>query len=169
MPRRKQTKPTPIRSITNLGLWFDAIGELAQLFKRLIHRTPPQKPSLGQQGERLAEEYLTKKGWRLIARQFNAIPGEIDLIMEDGDTLVFIEVKARTTDRYGSPYEAVDDAKQHHIVQTALYYLKQQAQLERRSRFDIVSITWPNGRDNPPTIDHFPNAFQPTAQGQFYS
>ncbi len=169
MPHGRQAKSPRIRPITSVGLWLDVVGELARKLQRLIFRSSPPKPSLGERGERLAEEYLIKKGWRLIARQFRAAPGEIDLIMEEGETVVFVEVKTRASSRYGSPFEAVDEVKQRHIVQTALCYLKQRGQLERRSRFDIVSIIWPDEDDGQPTIEHFPDAFQPTGQGQFFS
>jgi putative endonuclease len=169
MPHGRQAKSPRIRPVTNLGLWRDALSELARKLQRLIFRGLPPKPSLGERGERLAEEFLLKQGWRLLTRQFRAAPGEIDLIMEDGATVVFVEVKTRTSSRYGSPFEAVDEAKQRHIVQTALCYLKQQGLLERRSRFDIVSIVWPDEHAGQPTIEHFADAFRPTGQGQFFS
>ena len=74
-----------------------------------------QTTRFGRDGETAAEKYLEGKGYHFLARNFKRTHGEIDLIMEDGETLVFIEVKSRTNRRYGEPKEAVTPFKQQHI------------------------------------------------------
>ena len=78
-----------------------------------------QTTRFGRAGETAAEKYLEEKGYHFLARNFKRTHGEIDLIMEDGETLVFIEVKSRTNRRYGEPKEAVTPFKQQHVRYTA--------------------------------------------------
>ena len=96
--------------------------------------------AFGREGETAARTYLEKKGYRFIASNFKRTHGEIDLIMEDGDTLVFVEVKSRTNRRYGEPREAVTPMKQQHIRYTAKAYLYSKRQMERSVRFDVVEV-----------------------------
>ncbi len=102
--------------------------------------------------ERLAEDFLRKKGFRPVAANFLTRVGEIDLIMEDGPTLVFIEVKRRRNEAYGEPEESVTAAKCRKIVRAALVYLHRYRAFERLLRFDVV-IVEPDG------IRHLPDAF----------
>ena len=67
--------------------------------------------TVGKSGERLAEEYLRKKGYRFVERNYTTEIGEIDLILTDGNCLVFVEVKARASEEFGRPAEAVDHRK----------------------------------------------------------
>ncbi len=128
--------------------------------------------SFGNRGERAAERYLKRRGMKIVGRGYTNHVGEIDLIGVDlshqQKTVVFIEVKTRSSDAQGHPAEAVDDAKQHQIVQTALVYLRQHGLLESRCRFDIVAILWPKNQRRP-QIQHFADAFQPADRGQLFS
>ena len=90
--------------------------------------------------------------------------GEIDLIARDGDTLVFVEVKAR---RQGVPAEAVTPEKQRRITLAALHFLRKHGLLDVRSRFDIVAIVWPDERGEP-QIEHIRNAFEAVGRGQMF-
>ena len=90
--------------------------------------------------------------------------GEIDLIARDGDTLVFVEVKAR---RQGVPAEAVTPEKERRLTLAALQFMRRHNVLEVRSRFDIVAIVWPDDR-SPPRIEHFKNAFETVGRGQMF-
>lgn len=94
----------------------------------------------GAEGERLARSYLEKKGYHFIAKNFKRAHGEIDLIMDDGDTLVFVEVKSRHNRRYGEPIEAVGYTKQRHIRYCANAYIRERRIENRRIRFDVVEI-----------------------------
>lgn len=121
----------------------------------------------GTAGERAAEKYLKQQGFRIIARQFNTRWGEIDLIAYDSDTVVFVEVKTRSTDANGSPLERVDQTKREHSTKAALAFLKRYRLLGRRSRFDVVSVVWPDGKQAP-QIDHIKHAFEAVDFGQMY-
>ncbi len=136
-------------------------------FARLWPRSNAARP-LGDRGENLAAEYLERKGFRILERQLRGLYGELDLVALDADTVVFIEVKTRATSAAGDPTEAVTLVKQKKITQSALAYLKRRGWLERRSRFDVVSILW-NGVGGTPDVKHYPAAFDATGFGQMYS
>jgi len=119
---------------------------------------------LGDAGERAAARDLRRRGFRVITRGYRTARGEIDLIARDGDTLVFVEVKTR---RSGHPAEAVTPEKQRRLTLAALHFLRKYQLLEQRCRFDVVAVVWPEGSATP-TIEHFPNAFEPPGRGQFF-
>lgn len=96
----------------------------------------------GEYTESLACQYLENKGFKLIEKNFNCRLGEIDLIMKDSDSLVFVEVRYRRSNNFGSGAESVTASKQAKLIKTASLYLQQHAKLNKYpSRFDIVSIT----------------------------
>ncbi len=95
----------------------------------------------GKNAERQAKQYLQSKGLTFIEANFSCRKGEIDLIMRDGEYLVFIEVKYRSNNRYGSPCEMVTLQKQQRIIQAAKHYLHKHHLTETTmSRFDVVGI-----------------------------
>lgn len=118
----------------------------------------------GGQGEREAARFLRRKGFRILLHGYRTPLGEVDLIARDGDTLVFVEVKAR---RHGEPAEAVTPEKQRRLTLAALQFLKEYDLLEQRCRFDVVAIVWPEGARNP-SIEHFANAFEAVGRGQLF-
>jgi putative endonuclease len=122
----------------------------------------------GDLGEREAARFLKRKKYRILGRQVRNIGGEIDLVAMDGETVVFVEVKTRRGAEQGAPFEAVNFDKQRRMTRAALVFLKQSRWLEKRSRFDVVSIVWPQGELHP-EIQHFEHAFESTDRGQFYS
>lgn len=122
---------------------------------------------LGDRGERAAARYLKRQGYRILARQSRSQIGEIDLIAMDGRTVVFVEVKTRTSQAAGHPAEAITAAKRRQLTRTALAWLKRRDLLDCSCRFDVVAITWQTGRA--PVIEHFKNAFEPECDGQFYA
>lgn len=96
----------------------------------------------GQYTENLACQYLENKGFKLIEKNFNCRLGEIDLIMKDNDSLVFVEVRYRRSNDFGSGAESVTANKQSKLIKTASLYLQQHDKYNKNpSRFDIVSIT----------------------------
>lgn len=119
---------------------------------------------LGDRGERAAARFLRRRGLRVLYRGYRTRLGEIDLIARDGETLVFVEVKAR---RQGVPAEAVTPEKQRRITLAALHFLRKYGLLDIRSRFDVVAIVWPDERDRP-QIEHYPNAFEAVGRGQMF-
>jgi putative endonuclease len=108
---------------------------------------------VGNVGEKIAEKYLLKKGAKILARNYTIRGGEIDLIAEIGETIVFVEVKLRRSEKYGSVYESITPSKQRFLCRAAKTYLQQNGLTERFARFDAVLIL-PDG-----TIDHIERAF----------
>jgi putative endonuclease len=105
----------------------------------------------GRKGEDLALEYLEKNGFVIIEKNFRSRFGEIDLIVKDGQTIVFVEVKYRLSENYGSPKEAVTNEKIKKIIRTAQYFITKN-NFNSLYRFDVVSIY----KDK---IEHIKNAF----------
>lgn len=100
-----------------------------------------EKLSLGRLGEEKALSFLKKKGYRILAQNYRCQAGEIDIIARDGKLMAFVEVKTRTSLRYGSPFLAVDLRKQKKIARTAARYLKEKGAGQRNCRFDVVGVT----------------------------
>lgn len=92
-------------------------------------------------GEDLASEYLRKKGYKIIERNFRVGYGEIDIIAVKNKTLVFIEVKSRTSDIFGSPAEAITYGKLKSLVKTAEFYKLKNPKLPTQMRIDAVLVT----------------------------
>ena len=110
------------------------------------------KKLLGRAGEKLAVDFLRKKGFKILKTNYRSPVGEIDIIAEDKSAIVFIEVKTRSSDNYGSPCEAVDSKKQEKYYKIATYYLQKEKKIDSECRFDVVEIE--NGQ-----INHIFNAF----------
>ncbi|MBK1643356.1 YraN family protein [Thiocapsa imhoffii] len=112
----------------------------------------PATRIIGEQKERLAEDYLTRHHLQLIARNHRCRRGEIDLIMRDGETLVFVEVRFRHSSHFGSPAETVDRRKQQRLTLAARHYLLRHPTV-LPCRFDVIAIS---GQDR---IQWIKNAF----------
>jgi putative endonuclease len=112
--------------------------------------------SLGERGEDLAAAALKKQGYKILARNYRTPLGEIDLIARHRGALVFIEVKTRTSDRFGAGQDAVHHAKQARLRKLADYYLKQKRLGEVEVRFDVVGILW---QEDKPQIEVIQGAF----------
>lgn len=95
----------------------------------------------GKRNERIAARHLRWRGYRIVARNFKAAGAEIDLVALDGDTLVFVEVKARRSLLAGRPEEAVDWRKERQIRRAAEMFARRSRVRDRPVRFDIVAIT----------------------------
>ena len=107
----------------------------------------------GPAAEARAAQFLQQKGYRVVARNWTCRGGEIDLVCEHKDTLVFVEVRARASTRYGAPVETVLDVKRRRLVHAAQLYLARREGAERACRFDVVTLT---GDD---LFEHFEDAF----------
>ena len=110
----------------------------------------------GKQGEDAAVDYLLKKGYRILERNFRYDRGEIDVVAEDQDQLVFVEVKARRSKLFGDPEEAITEAKCKQLRKVAEGYLFEHNLDDRPCRFDVVAIEY---EKNVPIIRHFEDAF----------
>lgn len=98
------------------------------------------KLAFGKKGEDEAVRFLKKNGYRILERNYRCKYGEIDIIAMDGETLSFIEVKTRASDRFGSPQSSVDGRKQRHITMASMSYLEEKKLGEVPARFDVVSV-----------------------------
>jgi len=96
----------------------------------------------GRMGEDLAHRYLTRHGCRVVARNYRPRSGhgEIDLVVWEGATLVFVEVKSRASEDFGTPDSAVDQEKQEHLRRAARDYVRRTESTWEKTRFDIVSV-----------------------------
>ena len=134
-----------------------------------LRRLFPRKP-LGPRGEAAAARFLKRQGYKIIARSDRLWhQDELDLVAVDRDrTIVFVEVKTRKSQDTGHPAEAVGAAKQRRLTRLAVTFLKRHGLLEYPARFDVVAVTWPEGRRRP-VIEHIQNAFDASGQWELYS
>jgi putative endonuclease len=95
--------------------------------------------SLGPQGEDIAVKYLQAKGLKVLHRNYTTPIGEADIVALDNETIVFVEVKTRSSGKYGEPFEAVNTSKRDKLKKIAMHYQKQQGR-EMAMRFDVISI-----------------------------
>jgi len=116
--------------------------------------TPQQ---FGKQGENDAVAHLKRNGYRILIRNYRTRLGEIDIIAKDGKSLVFIEVKARKSEHFGSPKWAITPVKQRKMSMVALQYLKETQQIQTKARFDVVTVG-PEGKAA--RIEIIKNAFE---------
>ena len=114
--------------------------------------------SLGRRGEELACKYLKKVGYKILELNYRGNLGEIDLVAEDGDCLVFIEVKTRSSLALGHPLESIDSRKQRQVIRVAREYLAKCSAEERICRFDAVAVVLSG--EQPPQIELIKNAFE---------
>ena len=122
-----------------------------------MFKKPSQHLASGKKAEVIAKRYLLKNGLKLIEQNFSTKAGEIDLVMQDGCVLVFVEVRYRQSTQFGFPEETVTLAKQRKIVKAAQQYLIQKKLFDKfECRFDIVAI---HGTIPKPIINWITDAF----------
>lgn len=113
---------------------------------------------IGSRGERLAARRLRRAGFRILARNYRALEGEIDLIASDGQQLLFVEVKTRTA-HSELLASSVPHAKQQHVIRAARSYMQSRG-VELPARFDVILVDL---TDRPPTVDWIEGAFSAPA------
>ena len=116
-----------------------------------------ERISLGSKGEELAADLLRNNGYKILYQNYKTKLGEIDIIARDKDIICFIEVKTRSSDRFGFGSEAVSRIKQRQIAKSALYFLKEKRLLDKRARFDVVSL---DCSSEEPKLDLIKDAFE---------
>ncbi|MGD8329508.1 MAG: YraN family protein [Acidobacteriota bacterium] len=121
-------------------------------------RNPRARHAIGRAAEGLAARYLQRQGCTIVARRFGKRGGEIDLVVDDGGVVAFVEVKARRGERYGAPVSAVTARKRRRIVATARAFLAARRWRSRRCRFDIVGVRLGQGRAQ---VAWYRDAFRP--------
>jgi putative endonuclease len=133
--------------------------------------TPERKPWwrrwLGCRSERAATRYLQKLGWRIVRRNWSCPHGEIDLVAVEDRTVVFVEVRSTS---FGEERAAssVDQLKQTRLTRLALHFLQQHRLLEHAARFDVLTVTWPEGKREPEIV-HYRQAFEASGRFQMHS
>jgi putative endonuclease len=134
-------------------LW--KLSDAARHFRER-HALSPEA-ALGRRGEDLAHRYLRNAGFMVVARNYRPNEGEaeVDIIARDGDNVVFVEVKSRTSEDFGSPDRAIGTDKQKNIVRAARSYATRAGIAWSQVRFDTISIIF----TNPPSLVHQHDAF----------
>lgn len=119
-------------------------------------RTRDRRKQRGAAGESLAMRFLEREGMKILQRNYRYERGEIDIVAEEGEEIVFVEVKARRSKAFGEPEDAVTDQKQEQLRKVAEGYLFEHELSDRACRFDVVAIFFHNGRAE---FNHIKNAF----------
>ena len=114
--------------------------------------------ALGETGERIAERWLGRQGWRTVQRRFRNGHRDIDLIVERDGTVAFVEVKARTGDQFGDPVEAVGWRKQRELTRSAAVWIARHGREGESYRFDVIGVLVQGQRVR---VRHVPGAFVP--------
>lgn len=114
-----------------------------------------QRQSLGRWGENLAAQYLIQAGYTILERNARTPYGELDLIAQRGEELVFVEVKTRASTSLGPPEISVSKIKQEHLTSAALAFLQARPELNQDWRIDLIAVLQLPGE--PPQIEHFEN------------
>ena len=130
---------------------------LEKIKARFAGKAKPEHLRRGELGECAAKRHLQKLGLKFLAANFRSERGEIDLVFRDGDCLVFIEVKTRSSEGWSRPAAAVNARKRRLLSQTALDYLRLLKNPEVKIRFDIVEVLLADGDVR--EIRHLPNTF----------
>jgi len=162
--RSKREKVHRFDTNTNRAVVCGAIGAFFDTLRRKTNpNTAPagRSKAMGDYGEALAKKHLRRAKLKILATNYRCPAGAVDIIALDRrtqpDTIVFVEVKTRTSDRYTSPAGAVDAEKQRRIRNVANYYLRHKQAGDFLTRYDIVSIVIPDTGE--PRIEHVVDAF----------
>lgn len=111
---------------------------------------------LGRLGEEIARNYLEEIGYTILAMNYRTPLGELDLVAQHGETIVFVEVRTRSTSTFGSPIESITLSKQERLIRLALQFCAHHCLYSRDLRFDIIGIYL---QSEEPQIEHISNAF----------
>jgi len=130
---------------------------LQRIKERLTGKAKPEHLRRGELGERAAKKHLRRLGLKFLTANFRSARGEIDLVFRDGDCLVFVEVKTRSSEDWVRPAAAVNARKRRLLSQTALDYLKLLKNPPVKIRFDIVEVLLQDGQVR--EVRHLPNTF----------
>jgi putative endonuclease len=133
------------------------VNIVEKLKEKLARKTQPEHLRRGDLGERAAKKFLQQQGLKFLAANFRSDRGEIDLIFCDGDCLVFVEVKTRSSEEWSRPAAAVDAQRRRRLSQCGLDYLRLLKNPRVKVRFDIVEVLLANGEVR--EIRHLPNTF----------
>ena len=107
---------------------------------------PSPRSRIGRSAEIIAAAELGRRGYRIVASNYRCRLGEIDLVANEGDSLVFVEVRCKRTSEYGTPAESITASKMRKLVATAEHYLCEHALADVACRFDVVEVVSVDGK-----------------------
>jgi len=135
-----------------------SIAALSNRWRRRFSRSSPDHIKRGAIGEKLACRYLRRNGYKILYRNFRGrTGGEIDIVCRNGDTLVFVEVKTRSSEDFGRPFETIGRDQQHRISRGALAWLRMLDNPDILFRFDVVEVVM--SENSKPRLELIKNAF----------
>ena len=134
-----------------------AMTLLERVRARWAGKEKPPHLRYGELGERAARKQLKRQGMKFLTANFRSPRGEIDLVLRDGDCLVFVEVKTRSSEDWGRPASAVDRERRRRLSRAALDYLRLLRNPQVKLRFDVVEVLLENGAVR--EVRHLPNTF----------
>jgi len=114
-----------------------------------------RRKQTGRQGEDIAAAYLSEQGYRIVARNWVCPTGELDIVAQNGDTLIFVEVRTRRGDRFGTAAESITPTKQARLVELAQTYLQDIPPPRPPWRIDVIAVQLGQGI---PQVNHIENA-----------
>ena len=129
---------------------------------RSLSRMTAARQAFGELGERIAERWLRRSGWRVLQRRFRSGRRDIDLVVEREGTIAFVEVKARRGDRFGQPVEAVNWRKQKELTKSAQVWIDRHGRAQECYRFDVVGVLM---KGNQVRVRHVEDAFKVARSG----
>jgi putative endonuclease len=137
----------------------------------VVPESPARRPWwrrwFGNRSERAAAQFLRRRGFRIVARNYSCLQGELDLVAVDHGCIVFVEVRSTGAGDQDKTALSVDLAKQRRLTNLALHYLQRYRLLNHPARFDVLVVSWPADRKEP-TISHYRNAFEAVGHFQMY-
>ena len=116
-----------------------------------------RRGELGRRGEGVAEAFLRRSAYTIVARNYRCRAGEVDLVALDGQVLVFVEVRSRRGPEFGTPLESVTGRKQARLGRVARQFIAERGWHARDARFDVIGIRFD---DEPPRVEHVRSAFE---------
>lgn len=128
------------------------------MFNLRVMQMTIRRKLLGRQGEEAAARYLEKNSYQVLCRNYSCRLGEIDIVARERETIVFVEVRSRSSDDYGLPQESVTSRKKMKLRQLAWHYLKAAGKTGAGFRFDVIALLF-DGDGRVKKLEHIENAF----------
>lgn len=125
----------------------------------IVFKKKDHKKALGSKGEDIAVNFLKKKGYKIIQRNYRCKYGEIDIIAKCNNVYAFIEVRTIQAENFGIPQDFITITKTDHISKSALNFIKEESLFDHTCRFDLITITFSHILREP-KIEHIENAFE---------
>ena len=125
--------------------------------RKLVPNKKPFRLPLGERGEMVGWDYLRRRGYKILEKNYRTPIGEIDVIAQKDGRIVFLEIKTRSNSSFGRPEESVDTFKQRKLIRIAQWYLKKRKMEEAAVSFDVLAVDWKGNAE--PQMRLIENAF----------